>query len=108
MAKVLGLRLLPLPAGRFAAAAMLSAAVLLPLSARAQAPEKPPDVTANSDGSCTFHQHLRGSGETTDINVANGATFHREEVKGGKTGIVYAPDRWFLCKDGHFSVTKSP
>jgi hypothetical protein len=91
-----------LSARPLAVAVMLSFAALLPLSARAQAPDKPPDVSANADGSCTYHKHLSG-GAREDIKVENGTTYHQEELKGSKSGVVFIPDRMYLCKDGHFS-----
>jgi hypothetical protein len=66
---------------------------VLPLQAPAQAADTPPDVTANADGSCVFHKRLASAGDREDINVANGATYHRAELKGKKTGIIYRPHR---------------
>jgi hypothetical protein len=82
------------------AAVMLCLAVM-PATTRAQEQDKPPSVTANGDGSCTYHKRT-----TADIRVENGATYHQQELKGRKTGAVYVPDRTYLCKDGHFSVVK--
>jgi hypothetical protein len=80
------------------AASMLSVAALFPLSVWAQ--EQQLNVTANGDGSCTYHKNVGGVRE--DIHIGNGDTYHQEAVKGKKSGIVYVPDRTYLCKDGHF------
>ncbi len=56
--------------------------------------------TANSDGSCTIH-YTRG-----DVRVDNGGTYHQQENRGQKSGIIYVPDRMYQCKGGHISVVK--
>jgi hypothetical protein len=93
-------------ARQLAAVLVISVAALSPLSAQAQAPDKPPDVTANADGSCTYHKHLGGARE--DIRVENGATYHQEEKKGEKSGVIFVPDRTYLCKDGHLTRQNTP
>jgi hypothetical protein len=42
------------------------------------------------------------SAATQGIHVDNGATYHQAELKGKKSGIVYVPDRLWLCQNGHF------
>jgi hypothetical protein len=86
----------------FAAFVIIAFASAVSMPTRAQ--EKAPNVTANADGSCVYHKNLEGGRE--DIAVANGATYHQEEKRGRKSGIIYLPDRMYLCKDGHFSRVK--
>jgi hypothetical protein len=82
------------------AAMVLAIFVLMP-SAPAQSAESMPDVTANGDGSCTVHYRTR-----SDIHINNGTTYHQEEMRGKKSGIIYVPDRTYLCQSGHLSVVK--
>lgn len=76
--------------------------IVFALLPEARAQEKAPDVSAGTDGSCIYHKNV-GGGTREEIHVANGATYHQEAVKGRKSGIVYVPDRTYLCKNGHFS-----
>jgi hypothetical protein len=69
---------------------------------QSRAQEKGPNVTPGANGGCVYHKNV-GGGTREDIQIANGATYHQEAVKGKKSGIVYVPDRMWLCKDGHFS-----
>jgi hypothetical protein len=76
---------------------VIAATVSIP--ARAQ--EQVPNVTGTADGGCVYHKNVGGARE--DINIANGATYHQAEMKGKKSGVIYVPERMWLCKDGHFS-----
>lgn len=83
-------------------AALVAFAVMTAIASMpARAQEQAPNVTGTADGGCVYHKNVGGARE--DINIANGATYHQAEMKGKKSGIIYVPERTWLCKNGHFS-----